>query len=262
MAVHLSASTLLSALPRGLVLDYLQRPSVDDPRIAEQEALRVLHPAERTLLPKTVHPRRLQSFTWGRRAAHASLAQLQVGGEAILNGPLLRDQRGAVRWPADVLGSVTHWHDVSCLAAADGQERRRTLHVAAIAGRKEHYRGLGIDLTGCYPWDERRWRRILRPEERAAFAAKGKAEQAELFLALCFAAKESIYKAAQGMHPQYLGFQDALLGGLQPSMATAGEAKFHWQLTVAHPALARDARQQGVVLWQDGLVFAATWIRT
>src|SRR5688500_8001294 len=72
----------------------------------------VLFPEEEAALGR-VGPARRWSFTAGRTAARHALAQLGVRAAPILPGA-----RGEPRWPAGVIGSITHCRGYAAAVAA------------------------------------------------------------------------------------------------------------------------------------------------
>ena len=154
---------IADVLPAGVVAAESFGPPVD----------RELLPAEAAAVA-TADPVRRSEFAAGRAVAHAALARLHAAAGPVLPGPA-----GEPRWPAGVVGSITHcagyracavaWaRDVAaigidaepCLALADGL-------LTAVAGDAE--RAWLTELTAACPGT--RWDRVL------------------------FCAKESVYKA-------------------------------------------------------------------
>jgi len=137
----------------------------------------------------TADSRRQAEFAAGRECAHAALAEL--GAPA---GPVPPGRAGEPRWPAGIVGSLTHCAGYRACAAA------RTQTTAAIGIDAEPARPLPAGLvetvaTGA----ERRWLAELR------------AARPELpWDLLLFCAKEAVYKAWFPLTGRRLGFADVL----------------------------------------------------
>jgi len=138
----------------------------------------------------TADPRRQAEFAAGRECAHAALAELGGPAEAVPPG-----RAGEPRWPAGIVGSLTHCAGYRACAAA------RTQTVPAIGidaepARRPLAAGLIETVaTGA----ERRWLADLR------------AARPELpWDLLLFCAKEAVYKAWFPLTGRRLGFADVL----------------------------------------------------
>jgi 4'-phosphopantetheinyl transferase EntD len=130
--------------------------------------------------------------------------------------PVLRGETGAPRWPAGIVGSITHCAGYRAAAVARDRDVLTTgvdaepdeglpagvLELVALPGERERLRGLAVAAPGTC------WDRLL------------------------FSAKESVYKAWFPLTGRWLGFHDAdvtidAAGGtfgarLLPSAAEAG----------------------------------------
>jgi 4'-phosphopantetheinyl transferase EntD len=146
-----------------------------------------LYPGEEAVIASATDKRR-REFSTGRACARAALARLGVPA-----GPILRGTRGAPRWPAGVVGSITHCAGYRACAVAFERD------VVAI--------GLDAEPNDRLPDG------VLR-------AVAGEAEQAEITALaatrpevswdrLLFSAKESVYKAWYPLTGGRLGFRDA-----------------------------------------------------
>jgi 4'-phosphopantetheinyl transferase EntD len=169
-----------------------------------------LHPEERALLGPRAAPRRVAEFALGRGCAREALARLASQAlperaAELATAPILRVDARQPRWPAGVVGAITHHR---------GQ-------AAAAVARARDYRGLGLDLEALRAPSPALLRRILRPEERARWAALPEARRAAAFTVV-FSAKESLFKALYPHTGVYLGFQDAAVeaGPLGPPSAS------------------------------------------
>ncbi|WP_433873282.1 4'-phosphopantetheinyl transferase family protein [Saccharopolyspora sp. CA-218241] len=143
-----------------------------------------LFPAEEALVRRAVDKRR-REFGTGRWCARRALRELGVA-----DAPLLRDERGAPRWPDGVLGSITH---------CDGYR-------AAAVVRAGRWRALGIDAEPDSPLPGGVGEVIALPEERRALAALGTDLPWDRIL---FSAKESVYKAWYPLTRAWLEFEQA-----------------------------------------------------
>ena len=133
--------------------------------------------------------KRQAEFLAGRLCARAAL--LQLTGETCI--PAIGEDRAPV-WPSDICGSITH----------------TTGRAAAIVARKEHWRGLGMDLENLLDpaRAERLVGEILTPAELQRMAA-GDREQQALLVTLTFSVKESLFKALYPIVRQRFYFEHA-----------------------------------------------------
>ncbi|HEU5058973.1 MAG TPA: 4'-phosphopantetheinyl transferase superfamily protein [Kofleriaceae bacterium] len=135
--------------------------------------------------------KRRREFAAGRALARQALARLGVPAEACRLEP---DEHGLPRWPAGLVGSITH---------AGGW-------CAAAVARAGEVRSLGIDgedlarAPGRPDW----LHLVLRPAERDALADLDPDAVGPRAL-LIFSAKESFYKCQFPLTRARLGFQDA-----------------------------------------------------
>jgi len=144
-----------------------------------------LWPNERELVRKAV-PRRAREFAAGRRVARALLARLGAGG-----APLLGNPDRTPRWPAGVVGSITHAAELCAVVVARG---------GAVAG-------LGVDVEPDGPLEPELWPRICTPRERERLL-QGGAESCGRRARLVFSAKESAYKCVYAHVRRVLGFHE------------------------------------------------------
>jgi 4'-phosphopantetheinyl transferase EntD len=144
-----------------------------------------LDPAEASYIQNAA-PKRRREFAAGRLCARASLEALGLYGV-----PLLAADDRSPRWPAAVVGSITH---------TDG-------FCGAVVATRERMSGLGIDAelrqcVQCHLWpqicveDELRWLRRLSPARQRDMAT------------VLFSAKEAFYKCQYGITRAWLDFGD------------------------------------------------------
>ena len=144
-----------------------------------------LWPDERELVQRAV-PRRAREFAAGRRVARALLARLGAG-----SAPLLPNPDRSPRWPAGVVGSITHAADLC----------------AVVVARSGAVSGLGVDIEADGPLEPELWPRICTLRERERLLGDG-AESSGRRARLVFSAKESAYKCVYPHARRVLGFQE------------------------------------------------------
>ena len=130
---------------------------------------------------------RRREFATVRHCARKALARIGVPG-----APIVPDADGAPRWPAGVVGSLTH-----C-------EGYRAAAVAPSGG----VRGLGIDAEPHDAIDAETLDLIARPDERAQLRALADAQPATHWDRILFCAKEAVYKAWFPLTRRWLDFDD------------------------------------------------------
>ncbi|WP_354641711.1 4'-phosphopantetheinyl transferase family protein [Kitasatospora camelliae] len=166
-------------LPPGVI----SRSGTADPPDAR------LLPAEQALLQDCV-PERRREFTTTRHLARGALAELGHPGAPLLTGP-----RGEPRWPAGVVGSLTHCAGYRAVAVAP----------------RSAYAAVGVDAEPARPLGPGLLRAVARPEELPMLAElTGHAGHVPWDVVL-FSAKESVYKAWYPLTGRWLGFQGARL---------------------------------------------------
>jgi enterobactin synthetase component D len=126
-------------------------------------------------------PRRAD-FLAGRLAAAEAMRRLGIEAGGVLG----RTSEGAPAWPVGLVGSISHHSGVACAVVSD---------VAA---------GIGVDIAPLLAQSQLRAvvRRCLIDPERERWQSPGD-------VAVVFAAKESIYKAAHPRVGRYIGFDEA-----------------------------------------------------
>lgn len=151
-------------LPRGAVCVESYGATPERPEWPYEE--------ERAVVAEAI-PERQREFAAVRGSARQALARL-----GLPPAPLLPGRRGAVRWPAGVVGSMTH-----CAG----------FHAAALA-RREDLAGLGIDAEPDLPLPRGVLGTVARPAERRQVAALAAARPEVAWDRLLFSAKEAVYK--------------------------------------------------------------------
>jgi 4'-phosphopantetheinyl transferase EntD len=203
-----------------------------------------LYPGEAELVARAVSKRR-REFTTARHCARRALAQLGVAPAAILTG-----ERGEPRWPAGVVGSMTH---------CDGYRAAAVAHAAAVAS-------VGIDAEPHGPLPEGVAGLVVRPEEAARLTELTGSDATVAWDRLLFSAKESVYKAWYPLTGRWLDFSEAVVTfsdagdpGGRPPPPLAGRGTFTARLLVPGPMV--DGRRldgfTGRWLVGSGLVITA-----
>jgi 4'-phosphopantetheinyl transferase EntD len=177
-----------------------------DPRCVEPGV--GLFAEEARAVANAVESRRKQ-FTAGRLLARRALHELGVAPLA-----LIPDEQRVPRWPAGIVGSITHTHGW-CAAAV------------ALAAQIE---ALGADVEAATPLDPGLWERVCRPEERH-WLERHAPEPAGLLAKALFSAKESIYKALFPSVRSFLDFQSMQIE-CSPSVASGSGT---WQAVLQVP---------------------------
>jgi 4'-phosphopantetheinyl transferase EntD len=146
-----------------------------------------LFPEEAALVERATDKRR-QEFAAGRECAREALAGLDVG-----KAPILRGYRGAPRWPAGIVGSITH---------CDG-------YCAAAVARSKDLTAIGLDAepNAALPGGDQEM--VTQPAERARLRDLAAAQPEISWDCLLFCAKEAVYKAWFPLTGRWLGFADA-----------------------------------------------------
>jgi 4'-phosphopantetheinyl transferase EntD len=197
----------------------------------EDTAEVVLFPAEEAALGQAVQKRR-REFTTARACAREALGRLGLPATPITTGA-----RGEPRWPAGIVGSITHCEGYRACAVA------RAVDVVSI--------GVDAEPNGALP--DGVLAEIARPEELPWIRALRREEPDVCWDRLLFSAKESVYKAWFPLAQRWLGFEDANV--------TIGRAErtFSARVLVPGPMLAgrRLTGFTGRWLVCDGLVLTA-----
>jgi len=145
-----------------------------------------LHPEEECLAAAMGAARRSE-FAGGRACAHRAIQALGMP-----DGPVLRGERRAPRWPPGVVGAITHTGSFC----------------AAAVAREAELAGVGLDAERWKPLSSRALARICGASERESLVALGE-HTPELWAVVVFSAKESLYKAYFPLTRTFIGFRDA-----------------------------------------------------
>ncbi|GAB3888825.1 hypothetical protein GCM10029964_057160 [Kibdelosporangium lantanae] len=120
--------------------------------------------------------------------------------------PLLSGERGAPRWPAGVVGSMTH-----CAG-----------YRAAVVALDSTVHTIGIDAEPHDTLPEGVERTIALDGERAMLARLAAADPAIHWDRMLFCAKEAVYKAWFPLTRKWLGFEEASITLSPTARSTRG----------------------------------------
>ena len=154
-------------------------------------------PEEEPLIARSV-PKRRNEFVTVRHCARVAMEQLGVPPS-----PILKGEKGEPQWPRGVVGSLTH---------CEGYR-------AAVVGRSEVARSVGIDAEPHGVLPDRVLEAISLPDERREIAALPGGLYWDRIL---FCAKEATYKAWFPLTQRWLGFEDAHISFEVDSDGSAG----------------------------------------
>lgn len=127
-------------------------------------------------------PRRQREFASGRRAAHEALSMMGAKPTAVGSAskkPL---------WPSGIVGSIAH---------------SRSL-VAAVVCEEAELAGIGVDVVLRKSVSQKVAQRISLPAEQGGLSAFDHDDRGSVI----FGMKEAIYKAANPVTDEYLGFKE------------------------------------------------------
>lgn len=189
-----------------------------------------LLPSERAALG-TVSSKRLHEFAAGRACARHALQRLGLPQHELLS---LADRRP--RWPAGVVGSISH---------------TRGLCVAVVA-HDTQVRSLGIDLEVIADVSPVVWPELLTAAELRQLARQPFGQRQRL-AALIFSAKEAFYKCQYALTRQWLEFHDAAVEFETPAAASG-----HFRVV---PKAGFIAASFGPA-WRGRYRYAERWIAT
>ncbi|MER6529396.1 4'-phosphopantetheinyl transferase superfamily protein [Streptomyces sp. NPDC001508] len=146
-----------------------------------------LYPEEEALVARAVAKRR-REFSAVRACARRAMAKLGVPAQPIVSG-----ERGAPRWPAGLVGSMTH---------CEG-------YCGAALARATDLASLGIDAEPHAPLPDGVLESVSLPQERRRLSELAAARPRVHWDRLLFSAKESVYKAWFPLTGQWLDFGEA-----------------------------------------------------
>ncbi|MFG3546214.1 4'-phosphopantetheinyl transferase [Streptomyces sp. NPDC047725] len=146
-----------------------------------------LYPEEEALVARAVDKRR-REFTAVRSCARRAMRKLGVPPQPVLPG-----ERGAPRWPAGLVGSMTH---------CDG-------YCAAVLARADDLASLGIDAEPDGPLPDGVLSAVALPGEAERLGRLAGERPDVHWDRLLFSAKESVYKAWFPLTGQWLDFAEA-----------------------------------------------------
>jgi 4'-phosphopantetheinyl transferase EntD len=152
---------------------------------------------EQPCVSRAVRSRQAE-FTTGRHCARMALARLGLTAQAILKG-----ERGAPQWPADVVGSITH-----CAG-----------YRAAAVARPHDLASIGIDAEPNEPLPANVLGQVALARERAMLARLSAVLPDIAWDRLLFSAKESVYKAWFPLTGTFLDFDSADISVDPPSQS-------------------------------------------
>jgi 4'-phosphopantetheinyl transferase EntD len=239
----LHAARHLSAAPVSLVPSRLARlfaglpVESEETTLAEDVQIPPPRPEEAAQVARAVRHRRFE-YAAGRHCARQALGRL-----GIPDAPLLNGEDRAPRWPAGVVGAITHTSSPS-----DG-------YCGVVVARAEEVYALGLDAEGAEPLEDELWRLILTGAEREALGEAPATARGRL-AKLIFSAKEAYYKAQYPVTRRFLGFHEVEIR-LGPEGA-GFEARLLAPLDTTPPRLERCA---GRILADDALVLTAVALR-
>ena len=146
-----------------------------------------LFPEEEQIIRVAVDKRR-REFTTARWCARQAMSRL-----GRLPAPILPGPRGEPRWPAGLVGSITH---------CDGYR-------AAVLAEADVITTLGIDAEPNEPLADGVLPAVSLPEERERIDTLLHEHPEVRWDRLLFSAKESVYKAWFPLTSRWLDFEDA-----------------------------------------------------
>jgi 4'-phosphopantetheinyl transferase EntD len=213
--LELAALKLGSSLPKGLMVEAASGASVSE------------------LLPEEVAatenwaPHRRTEFALGRDCARVALRKL---GHA--NAPILFDGDGAPKWPAGIVGSISH-------------KRQNGI---AVVGSSSLFAGVGVDLEldSADTAEADVMNRVCpsRDERKSAEAARGRVRS---LAALCLSAKEAFFKLQFPITGAWLDWED-----IEISLATNTFRAGRTGLPLTHT---------GLFVAENGWIISAIWIK-
>jgi len=188
-----------------------------------------LHPAEHDFLSaRRMQPVREREFRTGRALAREALTRLGVADFALLPA-----ETREPRWPAGIVGSISHCEGVCAVAVAASTQ----------------FSGLGIDLEYIGRIDDAIADTVCAPEERRQLDELPPSSRRQR-LSLLFSAKESVFKALFPLTRQFLDFDDVSL--------TIGDGRF--SARAVKPDVQKADVLHGRFFAAPKLILTAAWL--
>lgn len=215
------SSYLLGIFPPGVAAAELRTPG--DPAL--------LMPAEAVYLGRAV-PKRVGEFAAGRLCARRALAEF-----GILDFPIEVGDDRQPKWPASMVGSITH----------------TTGFCAAVAAPRTRILALGLDSEVVGDVHPEIWHSICVPSETAWVESLPEPERAAA-VTLIFSAKEAFYKCQYPVVGERLDFHDVGVEAMAWGAAD-GAFRIHPRRSIALSDRAT-LPLQGRFLFHEGFVTA------
>ncbi|MFF0478726.1 4'-phosphopantetheinyl transferase [Streptomyces sp. NPDC004284] len=195
------------------------------------------YPEEHRVVERAVDRRRHEFFAVRACARHA----MKTLGTA--PAPILPDHNGAPRWPAGLIGSMTH-----CAG-----------YRAAALARSGGLASLGIDAEPHGPLPDGVLPHVALPAERDRLTALAARHPAVHWDRLLFSAKESVYKAWYPLTGRWLEFDQADIE-IHPPAGPAEHGRFTAVLLVPGPVVRGRRLQRFQGRWTVRHGLAATTV--
>ncbi len=144
-----------------------------------------LHSEERIIISKAIDKRRYE-ISAGRLCARKALKQLGID-----NCILTQDENGEPLWPEQITGTISHSKKWAAAAVST------TNDIIAIGFDIETVSRISSDIL----------KRIITEKEKELLDKKDK-QDAQIYAALIFGAKEAFYKALSKLYSKTLRFKD------------------------------------------------------
>lgn len=156
--------------------------------------------------------KRKTEFIIGRSCARRALCALKEPAR-----PILRLNDGRPKWPAGIIGSITHCDDMC----------------AAIVSPYSNIQGLGIDIETSVPFERDTHSIILTQSEIINYSRSN--DQLPSWENIIFSAKESVYKAIYPTLNRFVDFKEVeislrITGSMPYGMFTVKATGHCWKL--------------------------------
>jgi 4'-phosphopantetheinyl transferase EntD len=213
----------MEAAVRGLFGPEVELATMD-PAHADPNALL---PEEAAEIERALDKRR-REYAAGRQLARRLLHRVSVESR----WPLLRGEGGAPRWPAGIVGTISHTRGLAAVAIA----------------RADAVRSIGLDLESGAPLESGLWHMVCTDHELQWLAALPPGSAGRQAKAV-FSAKEAVYKTQYPLTGVVLAFDavdidlDVAAGGFTATFrVTAGPfepgARMHGRLALGPELIA------------------------